>query len=122
MQQAADGAPLLGPSARTLGARPQIDLPADTQGMVRPGTGGLSVSPNDLMGLPTHRRPPEFGGTGKDPVWYIDTLDVGTSLTYRLDPANQVSHAFLEPAFPMPLGEYQDALAATRRAWRLASP
>ncbi|MCM1236256.1 MAG: hypothetical protein NC489_39755 [Ruminococcus flavefaciens] len=49
--------------------------------MVHPKTGGMSVSssPKDL---PPHRKPPEFGGTGKDPVWKMNTSDLGPDLDY----------------------------------------
>lgn len=66
-----DGLPALGSSARTLGARADIDIIVDEGGLVQPGMGGISVAPNDIMNLPAFRRPSEFAGTGKDPVWQI---------------------------------------------------
>jgi hypothetical protein len=54
-----------GASARTLGARANIDILVDETGSVAPDTGGMSVSPPPLENLPEHRRPPELGGTGK---------------------------------------------------------
>src|SRR5207248_2974821 len=107
MRPAADGFPLAGPLARTLGARPDIDLAADARGMVRPGIGGVSVSPGDPMHLPPHRRPPEFGGMGRDPVWRIGMSELGEDLTYRPDPANPSGHGFIEPAREMPFTAYQ---------------
>jgi hypothetical protein len=122
MRGAADGLPVVGPTARTLGVRLEIDIPVDAYGMVRPGAGGLSVSPESPVYLPTHRRPPEFGGTGNDDVWFIAVNDLGPSLLYRPDPANPAGHGFVEPARRMTAEEYQQALAATRGAWALASP
>jgi hypothetical protein len=84
---------------------------------VYPGQGGISVSPDDPMNLPFFRRPPVFQGTGHDPVWAIDETDLGPDLIYRPDLTN-VGHGFLEPARPMTLSEYQQALAQTRDLWK----
>ena len=78
----ADGLPVTGPTARTLGARPGVDVPVGPDGMVHPGTGGVSVSPDSPLNLPPHRRPPEFGGTGRDPVWRLDERDLPDGLSY----------------------------------------
>ena len=121
MGSAEDGFPLTGAIARTLGARPAIDIVVDSVGMVRPGTGGVSVAPNDIMHLPVFRRPPEFGGTGKDPVWSIRAIDLGPDLRYRPDPDNPAGHGFIEPARRMRFSEYQDALHATSGTWRPAT-
>ncbi len=49
--------PLLEQSARGLGVRPGVDVPAvDLQELVRPGEGGISVAPDDPQNLPEHRR------------------------------------------------------------------
>ena len=110
--------PELGPSARTLGARPGIDVPAlVTNEMVQPGQGGLSVSPDNPTNLPRYRRPAAFQGSGKDPVWMIEDADLGIDLMYRPDPRN-ASHGFIEPAQAMTLGEYQRALQQTQQLWR----
>jgi RHS repeat-associated protein len=61
MRTGADAAPETGPTARTLGARPNTDIPVNSDGTVQPGTGGMSVSPNSPSNLPPFRRPPEFG-------------------------------------------------------------
>ncbi len=73
------------------------------------------------MNLPRHRRPPECGGTGKDPVWCIDAAELGQQLRFRPGPANPGGHGFVEPAERMTLDEYQEAIAATRAAWRRAA-
>ena len=46
MIPAADGGPQRGSTARTLGARSEVDVPVDAAGRVRPGTGGMSVAPD----------------------------------------------------------------------------
>jgi hypothetical protein len=99
MRGAADGTPELGSSAKTLGARPGIDIPVDEGGMVRPGTGGMSVN-DSPTGMPEYRRPPSFGGSGKDLNMYcISSCDLGPGLRYVPDAGG---HGFLEPAWEMP--------------------
>jgi hypothetical protein len=112
-----NGLPAIGPSSRTLGVRPGIDVPAAGPGdVVLPGQEGMSVAPDDPLLLPIIRRPPGFGGTGRDPVWMIDEADLGADLVYRPDP-NRAGHGFVEPSRPMTLDEYQHALAATQPHW-----
>lgn len=77
----------------------------------------MSISPDDPQNLPEHRRPPEFGGTGKDPVWGIGELDLGDLLAYRPDPRH-TSHGFIEPASTMTFEDYLQALHGTRGRWR----
>lgn len=107
------GKPAAGDSARTLGVRPDIDIPVDANGMVYPNTGGMSAAPS-VEALPTHRKPPEFGGTGKDPVWKIDINDLGPDLTYVPD---SPQHGTVQPTRPMTLDDYQKALANTNANW-----
>jgi hypothetical protein len=116
-----------GASARTLGARANIDIPVDEDGFVEPGTGGMSVSPHTPENLPFFRRPPEFGGTGRDPVWELDLLAENPDnplrkLTYRADPKNPEHHGFIEPATRMSFEEYQQALHETHDAWDPSRP
>jgi hypothetical protein len=89
--------------------------------MVQPRQGGLSVSPFDPMNLPRHRRPAEFGGTGRDPVWIIEESGFGTELQYRADPLNP-GHGFVEPSHPMTLADFESAVALTQPAWRKLLP
>ncbi len=118
IKESARGGPEVGESARTLGVRPGIDVPSTARGgLVQPGEGGMSVSPGTPMDLPSHRRPPAFGGVGRDPVWVLSVESLGPDLGYRPGPA-EPRHGFVEPARPMTLGEYQDALTQTRDLWR----
>ncbi len=122
MREAADGSPQIGPTSRSLGARPGIDIPAQQPGdAVVPGQGGVSVSPHDPANLPIHRRPQNLGGRGNDPVWSIDVNDLGPDLVYRPDPDDPARHGFLEPSHPMTLQEYQQALALLRSRWQKVS-
>ncbi len=117
MREDAKGYPEVGPSARMLGVRPGIDvIPGLSQELVHPGQGGLSVSPDHPMNLPFFRRPANFQGTGKDPLWSIDQAQLAPALVYRPDPAHP-DHGFVEPAYPMSLAEYQQALMKTQGLW-----
>ena len=117
MREAPDGLPEVGATARSLGIRPGADCPA--LGTTGPGDGGMSVAPNDPMHLARIRRPPEFGGTGKDPVWYIEADDLGPGLVVRPDSA---AHALIEPDRPVTDAEFQQLLADTRGRWKRATP
>jgi hypothetical protein len=92
----------------------------DPSQLIQPGHGGLSVSPDDPMHLPYFRRPPEFHGTGKDPLWKIETSMLGPDLVYRPDPADP-THGFIEPRRAMTFDDYQSAIAATCTSWRKVS-
>jgi hypothetical protein len=104
---------MVGPTARTLGVRPGDDIPV-VAGRVSPGTGGMSVAPDTAMNLPDHRRPPNFGGTGKDPVWGITIDSLGNDLIFHQDKPN---HGLFEPAREMSIDEFQQALADLAPRW-----
>jgi hypothetical protein len=114
--KALGGRPEAGASARTLGVRPESDIPVDASQLVRPGSGGMSVTPDDVMDLPPFRRPPSLGGTGKDPAWAFPEEALGPDLVYRPDPEMN-SHGFVEPARVMLFEDFQAALAATADQW-----
>ena len=115
MKVGPNGQPLAEPTARGLGVRPGEDLPV-SGGIVKPGTGGMSVALGAPINLQPFRRPAEFGGTGKDPVWAIDPTVLGLQL--RLIPDSPV-HGTVQPASEMSLEAYQAALAATAPLWRV---
>lgn len=119
MKATSDGYPETGPTARTLGVRPRIDIPIGAGGLVVDGEGGMSVAPASPENLPAHRRPPEHGGSGKDPIWELDAADLGAELVYREDPLMTGLHGFVEPVLPTTFDAYESAVLATRRAWRL---
>lgn len=110
------GLPEVAATARSLGVRADVDIPVDDSGLVRPGLGGLSVSPNDALNLPRHRLPPEHGGTGKDPIWRIGEEELGSDLAYRPDPDDE-THGFIEPARIMTFVAFQAGLAGTASRW-----
>ncbi len=115
MKSATDGRAECGPSRRQLGAKVPGDIALEN-GDVLPLTGGMSVSPDRAENLPQHRRPPQFGGTGKDGVYVIRSTAMGQKLTYRLDP-HDCTHGFVEPAQRQSLDSYQEALCLTRKDW-----
>lgn len=118
MREDNGGLPEVGSDARSLGVRPGTDVLATRgQELVYPASGGLSVSPNHPANLPYFRRPREWGGTGKDPVWMVESNMLGKDLVYRPDP-NSPTHGFVEPSMPMTLNDFQKAISATQPLWR----
>ena len=118
-----DGMPKLGRSARELGVRtgdktPHNDVDAVNLGDQVLPMKGLSVSPDDPMNLEKHRRPASLGGTGKDPVWEIDTDDLGHDLIYLPDSG---VHGYIAPKRLMTLYEYERALESLRDKWILVT-
>jgi hypothetical protein len=120
-----DGRPRTGRKSSVLGVRigppsRTIDIRV-TDGYVEPDTGGLSVIPDDPMRIAEEFRPPDLGGTGDDPVWYLPIEEVGGRLQYRTDPRCPKDHGYIEPAKRMKLEQYEEALIATKMAWQLYS-
>lgn len=68
------------------------------------GQGRSSSLPWRRRGINPHRKTPEYGGTGKDPVWTINTNDLGPELTYVPDSPR---HGTIQPTKPMKLKDYQ---------------
>lgn len=117
MRKDMDGRPLVAPTARGLGLR-AAEIIVSNDGFVAPGAGGMSVSPATPLHLPPYRRPPKYGGDGKDPVWKLDTADLPNSVTYRPDEGPEPTHGLLEPAWAMTLEDFELGLAETRDSWR----
>jgi hypothetical protein len=74
----------------------------------------MSVVPDSPMNLPAHRRPPHWGGSGKDPIWGIDIGSLGPAVVFRQD---KPTHGLLEPAREMSIGAFQKALADLASNW-----
>jgi hypothetical protein len=75
----------------------------------------MSVAPDRPENLHPLRRPPGYGGSAKDPVWYI-TLDLlGSDLQFHQDSA---THGLIESARAMPIDALQKALEATKPYWK----
>ncbi len=109
-------APRIGRSARDLGVRIPQDVQPDENGMVEDPKKGLSTAKGHPKNLPAHRKPPEFGGTGKDPVWAIDESKVNNEdLMTTNDHGN---HVVVGPKRRMKLEQYEKALERTRPHWK----
>ncbi len=76
----------------------------------------MSVAPDDPFLLDQHRRPPEFGGSGKDPLWEIADDQLPVELSFFAD---FIDHGVIQPARVMPLANYESALVGTRELWKL---
>ena len=132
-----NGKPKIGRSARLLGVRPSIDINIeqipigylDEQGYLLPesqrklhddlvtvairDTKGMSVSLS-IEGLPVFRKPSQFGGNGKDPLWQIDDSMITGDLQAVQDSPTHVS---IMPRVTMSLEKYEAALANTQKYW-----
>ncbi|MEE3717558.1 hypothetical protein V2H45_12410 [Tumidithrix elongata RA019] len=136
-----NGKPKIGRSARLLGVRPNIDINIeqmpigylDEQGYlllesqrvlrgllvtvaIRDNK-GMSVSLS-IEGLPAFRKPNQFGGTGKDPLWQIDDSNIIGDLQAVQDSPTHVS---ILPRVTMMLQRYEAALASTQIKWERAN-
>jgi hypothetical protein len=129
--------PKTGRSARLLGVRPNIDINVeqmpigclDEQGYLLPESQrkcegeivtvairdkkGMSVSLS-IEGLPAFRKPTQFGGNGKDPLWQIDDSKIVGDLQAVQDSPTHVS---IMPKVTMSLEKYEAALASTQKYW-----
>jgi len=134
-----DGLPKVGNSGSKLGARPEYaedaihpddrirpgdritgDIRVDIDGMVQPGTGGISCAMPPIENLPPHRRPPKHGGDARGyEVYELETDDLPDELRERIDPYGATRHVFIEPAREMSFADYQQALHSTRALWRV---
>jgi hypothetical protein len=113
MREDPAGGPITGPTARTLGVRVGIDIPV-VGGKVLPNSGGMSVAPDRPENLHPLRRPPAYGGRGKDPIWWIRADQVGGPLQYRPD---SPTHGLIEPAFAMTPDELRKSIEDTNPLW-----
>jgi hypothetical protein len=77
----------------------------------------MSVSPPPPDNLPPWRRPPEYGGDGKDPLWELETDELPEELVYQPDPDDPDGHGYIEPSRQMPFEGYQRAIHSTRGLW-----
>lgn len=113
-----DMMPIQGETARSLGVRPNGDVVIEG-GMVDPVNPntkkpqGMSVAPIPEH-LPTHRKPPQFGGSGKDNVWYISLRRLPPTLKYVRD---SPTHGVIAPEHCMSYEKYRDALWSTQLYW-----
>jgi hypothetical protein len=76
---------------------------------------GMSVSLS-IEGLPAFRKPKEFGGNGKDPLWKIDDSIIIGDLQAVQDSSSS-THVTITPSVTMSLAKYEAALANTQEYW-----
>ena len=129
-----DNRPAVGSSARLLGVRvppaQHVDIEPTSDGMVSPGTSGMSVSPS-FATLPPLRVPERLrahyrGARGRDED-RVFTMGEGAfeaaRVTERLDLLpDRPGHGVVRPARVMSLDAYQAALADTAPDWRIEEP
>lgn len=101
------------------------------EGLVLPGTGGMSVAPSK-QALPPHLVPKRLRQSGYPAArrgdakaeifpWSLGAGEfadgpISTGLRLRVDPRDQ-DHGFVEPAEPVSIGRYCWAIEATRPDW-----
>ncbi|MEU3556168.1 hypothetical protein [Streptomyces fragilis] len=114
MQMGEDGLPVEGRSAKQLAVRLEgdPDVHVTPEGTVKPGE-CMSAAHNP-EGLPQHRRPVAFGGTGKNmDMWSINPRDLPEGLRAVVDHG---AHVTIRPAREM-LEEFEELLSSTRGLW-----
>lgn len=127
MRPEPNGRPQVGRSASQLGVRIPRDIAPDSDGNVSPASGGMSVSPDSWLNIPTHRRPQSMGHGSSGPntlnVYSIEVKRLSTPpLQLRAEPANSTLHALVEPSERMPLAQFEHILATTQDDWRQVWP
>jgi hypothetical protein len=131
--QVGRGGTLLGVRVGTVGPGQRSDIDQDEEGLVHPGRGGMSISPN-VDALPPHCLPrrlrekypdrfPQAKGQDTLHCWCLgegpfEAAPVAERLSLRLDPDRPDRHGFVEPAATMTLQDYETALAVTQGHWR----
>jgi len=117
MRAAEDGRPVIEQSADGLGVRKDDDPYPDVtaaDGFVNPGN-GMSVS-GDPRQMPRRRRPVRFGGKSRLPLFGMEEADLPEGLS--LFPPFYPGHMVLQPAWRMPIEEYETLLEGTRFDWK----
>jgi hypothetical protein len=126
MIEDADGMPLLGPKAETLGIRRNKDIVPDGSGMVhrpnfQPGEpNGLSCAPT-IGDLPLFALPQRWGGRNRRTViWGIDAADLVPELlaVEDSDPKRPTRHISIGPSLTMAFDDYVELIEATRSKWK----
>ena len=120
MKAEPDLKPKIGDTSRSLGVRPEVDIPVDEDNRVQPSTGGMSAVADDPRKLSPHRRPKWLNGTGADPVFELKPNTLPVALATRQDGAPH--HYLLEPAHACLFDVFQCHLWSTRLDCRIITP
>jgi hypothetical protein len=123
MRPAEDGKPLVGDEPSLLGVRcdhpsGRNDVKRGKNGLIFPGTGGLSVNPDDYTRIYPTILDMALDEEEEEQVWCLQLEDLSHELAYREPRAGK---GLIEPSRPMTLERFQRALADTRDAWRIYS-
>jgi hypothetical protein len=123
-----EGRPTVGSARDMLGVRPGVDITPDGNGVVHPGTRGMSVVscvcrlPPTLVPRGLHRDVNLRGVVGirSKRLWCMGeggfvSGRIGDELDLQV--AGRPGHGCIVPVGVVPLQEFQDALAATRDQW-----
>lgn len=125
MREGEDGLPHVEQSASGLGVRSGVDVELDHQGRVIVNGKGMSVNP-DWRNAPLFRIPerlrhlkPGARGSNKNACFRYGTGvfeqgEFAPGLTLEPDTP---THGTIAPAGPVPLSDYEAALAETRPGW-----
>lgn len=111
MREGEDGMP--DKASNQLGIRRGYDIPVADDGTVVPGTGGMSVNPDDPLYLPQSFRPKSLGGTGSNPVWAIEVAAFLETLAVR----GTERKGFVEPREALDVEQYEEDIAASGPHW-----
>lgn len=113
------GLPVTGETARTLGARPGVDITEDASGMVHAGPAGMSVTLDDPMQMPKVRRPQNLGGSSRDPLFCMRVSRLSHSLRLSPPSSRDSWHGCITPGQTCLFREYQHNLHLTRPCWEM---
>ena len=125
MREDGDGWPNVASSANGLGVRPGRDIDVDSQGNVLTNGKGMSVNPSwqdaPLFRIPERLRHLKAGARGPNSnacfrhgSGPFSRGEFAEGLTVEPD---SPTHALIVPNAPVPLADYEAALAATRSGW-----
>ncbi len=100
------------------------DVDVAEDGLIHPGTGGMSVAPDDPLYLPAHRKPKAFGGSSPHPLWMTLSGALPDELCYQPDePKSEgpyegsVIHGTIQPVNAVLPDQLQDCLRGTQDVW-----
>ena len=117
MTAAPDGLPTVGPSARQLGLRRDVDVTCDIADVVL--AGGLSVAPETPWNLPPHRRPRRLGraSTGPDRDVVFEIGDGDLTRAQLATTRDAVDHALVRGDAACQFDELVRRIERTRPSW-----
>jgi hypothetical protein len=127
MKRDGDGLPRVEQSAGGLGVRPGTDIDVDTRGNAILNGKGMSVSSAwrvlPITRVPRRLRSAVPGARGSNNTYCFQTgsgaFQRGPFTTALVLEPDSSTHGCVTPAQPVPLGQYESDLAATRAGWQV---